>query len=304
MAGYDSEPPSAALPKIPLREALRLAPESRVDSRQYVFSFAIESPAELPADFTGLPADLGALRAGVFLPRDEADWLGRRDYPARVLLLTGQEVVVAAHPSAGEPLLRVPVGRVQSVECGRILLLGWFALSWDGGRKRLCYNTRTRGPIERYMKTFKDQWLPAAPRRQPARLEAFGEPLTPKFEYARSAELLPGEAPLAQFFHPAVCQKRRWGLFRAGRRLAGDLLMATSRRILWITERHAGQYEPYGTVSHSAPLSSIAGASCAGIERKSELHIVFRSGGAWHVPLREIEASEARKFEVAIRRIL
>ena len=276
---------------------------SCVDSRQYIFSFAIGSLSELPADFTGLP-DLGALRAGVFLPRDNADWLGRRDYPARVLLLTEQEVVVDAHPAEREPLLRVPIERIQSVECGRILLLGWFVLTWQGGQKRLPYNTRTRGPVEQYMKTFKDQWLPAVSGQQSQRCEVFGEPPTLKFEYARSAELLPGETVLVQFFHPAVCHARGWSIFRREHWFAGDLLMATSRRLLWITDRYKGRYECYGTTSLSAPLESISDVESGMAVLGTGLKIDFRSGHSWHIPFRETDEREARKFERAIRRVL
>ena len=105
-----------------------------VDSRQYIFSFAIDSLSGIPADFTE-PFDLETVLAGVFLPRDDAGWLGRQKYPARVLLLTEREMVVAAHPSAREPLVRVPLGVIRTVECGRILLLGWIALTWDGGQE-------------------------------------------------------------------------------------------------------------------------------------------------------------------------
>jgi len=271
---------------------------NRVDSRQYIFSFPIESLSAIPADFTGLP-DFGALRAGVFLPRDDPDWLGRRDYPARVLLLTERDVVVAAHPAEREPLLQVAVGRIQSVECGRMLLPGWIVMAWDGGRIRLLYNMRTEGPVARYLKTFKDQWLPAAATRKTERCEAFGEPLSLKFEYARSAELLPGETALVQLFHPARREVRGRWIFRREHWLAGDLLMVTTRRLLWITDRYNGQYECYGTTSRSAPLESIADIKSSAADGGEELKISFCSGHSWHIPVGAIEERETRKFEAA-----
>ena len=122
-----------------------------MDSRQYIFSFGISSLAEVPADFA-VPLDLETVQTGVFLPRDDADCLGRCKYPARVLLLTEREMVVAAHPAAKEPLLRIPLDRLKRIECGRILLLGWVVFSWDDGQKRLPYNTRTGGPVEKCLK--------------------------------------------------------------------------------------------------------------------------------------------------------
>jgi hypothetical protein len=276
---------------------------NRVDSRQYIFSFPIESLSAIPADFTGLP-DFGALRAGVFLPRDDPDWLGRGDYPARVLLLTERDVVVAAHPAEREPLLQVAAGRIQSVECGRMLLPGWIVIAWDGGRIRLLYNMRTEGPVARYLRTFKDQWLPAAPVRESQRCEAVGEPLNLKFEYARIAELLPGETALVQLFHPARRHLRGSWVLRREHWLAGDLLMVTNRRVLWITDRYNGRYECYGTTSLSAPLESIADVNSSAADLGEELKISFCSGHSWHIPVGAIEERQTRKFEVATWRVL
>ena len=274
-----------------------------VDSRQYIFTFAIETHSQVPADFI-LPSDLAAFDAGVFLPRDEADWFGRRRYPARVVLLSGREVLVATHPSAGEQTVRVPLDRIERVEWGRILLVGWILLTWDGGRIQLRYNTRARGPVEKYMKTFQDRWLPSAAAREVPAAGAYGEPLDLKFEYARSAEQLAGEACCAQFFQPAACESRRFWWLRRKHWSAGDLVLATSRRLLWISERRQERYERYGTVSRSARWGSIAGVRCVRTAQGGDLEIAFRTGDAWHVPLREEQQQEAQRFEAAVRGML
>ena len=46
-----------------------------VDSRQYAFSFAIDSPSAIPADFGNVPTP-GEIRAGAFVPGGESDHLG------------------------------------------------------------------------------------------------------------------------------------------------------------------------------------------------------------------------------------
>jgi len=227
-----------------------------------------------------LPPDLAPFDAGVFLPRDDAGWLGRRRYPARILLLSGREAIVVLHPSAGEQPVRVPLDSIERLEWGRILLTGWIALTWDGGQLRLPYNTRSRGPVEKCFRTLEDRWLPASARSAPF-AGAFGEPLDLKFEYAWSAEQLAGEAASAQFFQPPP---------------AGDLLLVTSRRLLWITERRDGRHERFGTVSHSARLPSITGLSCAWTEREGRLEIAFRSGDPWQIPLRESQNEHAQSF--------
>ena len=271
-----------------------------VDSRQYIFSFAIDALSQVPGDFV-LPSDFEAFDAGVFLPRDDVDWFGRRRYPARVLLLSDREALIVSHPSAGEQPVKVPLDRIERVEWGRILLVGWIVLAWDGGHIQLPYNTRARGPVEKCMKTLKDRWLPAVRTGETPSAGVFGEPLDLKFEYARSAEQLPGEAAMAQFFQPAVCGSRRFLWFQRKNWSAGDLLLATSRRLLWITERHKGRYERYGTVNHSARLKSIAGVRCVWTDRRGGLEIAFRSGDAWHIPIREQQKEAAQRFEGACR---
>jgi len=269
------------------------------DSRQYIFSFAIETLSLVPTDFV-LPSDVRGLRAGVFLPQAEPDWFGRRKYPARILLLTEREVVVVAHPTAGEEPLRFPLDRVERVEWGRILLTGWIVFIWDSGQKQLLYNTRARGPVEKFMRTFQDRWLPSRPRADVRLPRIFGAPLNVKFEYARSAEMVLGDTPLAQFFQPAVSSTRRLLWFRRKRWSAGDLVAATARRLLWITERRHGRYERYGTVSHWAPLAAVAEVQCARADQGGELRIKFRSGGSWRIPLGENE-EEARAFAAAVQ---
>ena len=274
-----------------------------MDSRQYIFALPIASLFDIPADFDS-PPGIGTLRAGVFLPQDDQDLRGSHDYPARVVLLTEQEAVVADHPAERGALLRVPIERIQTVECGHSLLLGWFVLRWDGGSKRLCYNTRTEAPVRRYLEALKNQWLPAALLERPQSGQAFGEPLTLKFEYARAAELLPGETALVQFFHPPVCHAHGWSVFRREYWFAGDLLIVTSRRLLWITDRYEGRYECYGTNSLSAPLESISETRGDMADRGIELKISFRSGHSWRIPFGGVERCDMQNFDCAMRRIL
>jgi hypothetical protein len=265
-----------------------------VDSRQYRISFAIETLSQVPADLV-LPSGLGAFDAGVFLPRAEADWLGRRRYPPRILLVSGHEAWVVTHPAAGEQPVRLPLDRIERVEWGRILLTGWIVLTWDCGQVKLQYNTRARAPVEKCIRTIEDRWLPAAPTGAKLSAEVFGRPLDLKFKYAWSAEQLAGESPLAQFFQPAV---------QGNTSSAGDLVLVTSRRLLWITERREGKYERYGTVCHSARVSSIEGVRCLWTKRRGDLEIAFRSGDQWHVSLREDQEQEAHRFETLVGRTL
>jgi hypothetical protein len=248
-----------------------------------VFSFAIDSVPGVPPDFI-LPPDLEDLTAGVFLPQGGTGWFGRREYPARVVLSTEREVVVAAHPAAGEPPARVPINRIECVERGRALLVGWIALWWDGGILHLPYNTGNSGAVDAFMVNLLNRWLPentgaAAVLPAGAALEDL------KFKHARSAELLTGEAVLLQFFQPGNWELRRAGMSRRRARQGGELVAVTSRRVLWITERRRGRREPYGTISRSAPLAVLRGVRSTHGEESGELEFVVGNGRWWRVPV-------------------
>ena len=115
-----------------------------VDSRRCIFSFDVDSLCEVRAGLA-VPSDLATVRAGVFFLQNDADWLGRRKNPARVLRLTEREVVVVAHRAAGEWPLRIPLDRLESIERDRILLPGWNVLL-GRGPEEACVRHAHRGP--------------------------------------------------------------------------------------------------------------------------------------------------------------
>lgn len=278
-------------------------PRSAADSRDYVFAFPISSWSDLPPDFPPLSGP-EPLLAGVFVPADRPGWLPRRSFPARVLLLTARELIVAAHPSASEPLLRLPLHLLRSVESGRILLLGWTSLVWDGGRKHLPFNAANRRYVDRFIAALFDLWLPAPRLPRSTFFQHYGEPSTLKFENAGQDNLVTGELPLAGFFQPPLRRAWRWGPFRSESWLPGDLLTVTSRRLLWIEDRWKGRYEPYGAVAHSAPLPPAADLPPPAGSLPEEIAIPLPHGELWRIPLRRESASEGRRFLEALRRIL
>ena len=272
------------------------------DPRQYIFSFPICSLAEVPSNFS-LPFEAAPLVAGVFLPQHTAGWPGRRKSPARILLLTASEIVAAACACEPETAVRIPLHQIVSVESGRILLLGWLAVNWEGGRSEWPYNTCNRRAVDAFLTALKNRWLPPPAISRQSDLEIYGAPPSLKFIYAQAEELLEDEIPLARFFQPAVC--RLGGRWWPRRKTwsAGDLLLATSQRLLWIEERYKGRYERYGTVHHSAALASLVGAVLTQQDRTAWMTIGFCSGESWEIPLQESMAQEAAKFSAALRRI-
>jgi hypothetical protein len=281
-----------------------------MDSRDYIWALTINNAADVPADFDP-PAAISDLVAGVFLPQSEPDWLRRRAYPARILLLTHEALWVVAHPRAKEQQLVIPLGDIEALECGRILLIGWIGLRCGSLQQDLGYNRRGSVIVERFLTRLKASWLTTETHQAEIELSErrdYGAAPNDKFKYALETELIDDqERPQIRFFHPSIRRVRRrlfGNVFRKETRSAADLILLTQRRLLWITERRGATCAPYGTVSYSTPFTAVADVTCQRTEHEPELCICLRSGEIWRLPLDDSDETEARLFADAIRRAL
>ena len=269
-----------------------------MDSRDYVCAFTIHGVGDVPADFDPLPG-VADIAAGLFLPESEPDWFGRRAYPARILLLTHESVWVIPHSQAKDPKLFIPLRGLESLECGRILLLGWIGFRWGEVHQDLPYNRRCSLTVERFLTALRARWLTAEADQAEVVMPPcrdYGAQLNEKFEHALETEMIDDDArPLILFFQPSIRRGRRRFL-RCETWSAGDLVLLSRRRVLWITERRRTAYEPYGTVSHSAPLAAVADVRYLPAEHNPHLQVRLRSGAAWRLPVQEGRETEAKSF--------
>lgn len=277
--------------------------KSSVDSRQYIFSFPIWSIAEIPADFLEFQ-DVGTFLSGVFLPQDRNGPAGRVRYEARVLLLYENEVAVVFHPSSERHPVRIPLGTLEEIETGRILLLGWITLQRAGGSLSLPFNTCNAPSITRCLKSIESRWLPVLEPAGRQSCISFGAPLERKFAWAESHELLGGEAPLARWFQPARSGATGWGPRRKLFEIGGNLVAVTSRRVLWIEEQREGHYERYGIVGHTARLNSVAAVEVVPAGGGRALAVSFDSGSQWRVPLQDWAERHGRNFAATLERTI
>jgi hypothetical protein len=296
-----------------------------MDSREYVCGFTITRPAEVPADFE-LRAPVPDLIAGVFLPRSDPDWLAgtgrsrppcepsdaggplrcagaylraRRAYPARVLLLAAGELWILAHPSAKEREVCVPLQDLESIECGRIILVGWIGLRSRGVERTLRYNRRSRQPVETFLAALRDRWLVYAQETEALLCRDYGTDPDIKFGNAQATEIAGDrERPLIRFFQPAVREMRR-SFFRYEIWSAGDLIVLTNRRILWISDRRKTSYERYGAISRCAPLVALGQIRFVFIAGQPHIEVLLLSGEMWRVPVTSGYVDEAHAFAAA-----
>ena len=278
-----------------------------MDSRDYICAFTIKDASDIPMDFAA-PAGVRDCTAGLFLPQSDPDWLERRAYPARIVLLTHDALFVIPHSQSKEQNLLIPLRDLVTLECGRILLSGWIALYGGDSRHLLCYNRRCALTVERFLARLKALWLAdhgdlsgigvALPSHGD-----YGAALDEKFKYSLETEMIDGERPLIRFFHPSVRRVRR-RFFRYETSSAGDLIVLSRRRVLWITERRGTAYEPYGTVSYSVPIEAFSEIDYLHSGHGPHLRVCPRSGLCWQLPVGEGYGDNAQSFADVIRKVL
>ena len=275
-----------------------------MDSRDYVYAFTINGAGEVPVDFEP-PPGVSDLLAGLFLPQSEPDRLRRRAYPARILLLTHDGLWVIPRSQAKEQKLLIPLLDLETLECGRILLLGWIGLRGGDVQQVLPYNRRCSLTVERFLTRLKARWLTQEAHQPEVELPThrdYGAALNQKFEYALEAEMIDDdERPLIRYFQPSIRRVRR-RFVRYETWSAGDLVLLSRRRVLWITERRGAAYEPYGTVSYSAPLAALVDVRYRPAEHRPQLRVCLRSGENWRLPLDDGAEADAQSFADAIRK--
>jgi len=262
------------------------------DSRDYIIPFSIFREADFPSDFT-LPPGMPREFAGIFLPQDRAAF-SLRSFPPCVIILADATIWIVTRRSVEHTA--IPLARLEVLECGRILLLGWIGLLWDRGSQTVRYNRRSAPIVEKFLCTLKMSWLRSAFTSPIQSSQIFGPEPNLKFHNAASTELLADEARLLQFFQPPICStRRRFGLRRETRK-AADLLVLSDRRLLWMTDRRQSAQEQYGTVGKSAALRALkevrANRSAGGVT----IDIGLRSGTLWSVPVSEAWEDEAKAF--------
>lgn len=267
------------------------------DSRQYRFAFLADCWDQLPGDF-GVPQAARGFRSALFLPRHESGWFGRSLYPPRLIFLYPDAIEIRAHRFCEEEPTRIPLRELQFVEVGRILLSGWLRFAGERSDRRLLYNTVSSRPVDGFLASLREAYVPAQAAGEYHRAP-FREPLDLKFRNACRQELDLGEEMLIQFFHAARRTMRRIGPFRRESWSAADLLAITDRRVLWITDRHYGRYQPYGRIASFAPLASVSECACIRNEAGLSLVVTLRGSAAWQIPVPSELEDEARSFAQA-----
>lgn len=265
-----------------------------LDSRDYIVAFELQSLEDCPPDFQ-LPPALAGFDAGLFLPRDDADWFGRSAYPPRLLLLKSGVLHIVPHPGTGKPSSEFEIGRLTSIESGHMLLKGWLRFTGCGFDHTVRYNTRGFPSVFAFMRRFRAMWLDAAESLETPEVQ-LGAELDIKFANCLARDLDPGESTAAQFFQPAKEMKSNQWLIPRRRRLPGDLLVSTDRRLIWITDRDRGSFAPYGSVTSYTPLHAVQAVELIAGPSGHILEVKFPRAARWQIPIAPENVRYANDF--------
>jgi hypothetical protein len=250
-----------------------------VDSRCFASVFPLSNASDLPRDFE-LAEDLARFSFGVFLPLFETA-PARPPHPPTAILLYPCQVVIAAR--GARPRI-IPLSNLQYVEYGHFLLQGWIGFITNGRMNRFPFNTVKRHAIDELMRRLTTTWAPEN-YSLPASHGAPAVDLDLKFRYAEADARGPRETILTRIFSRTRVSSSQVLDGRPPHRNAGDYLAITSRRLLWITERNRGCYEPHGSILRFAPLKNLTDifVHCSG--RNSGLFCRLKGGTLWYIPL-------------------
>lgn len=255
-----------------------------MDSREYVFIFAVNNLADVPQDFRASVQDY-EFDTGIFLPQDDTNWSTRPPkYPARLLLLNRQYLYIVAHPAAHEHTVVLNLNELIQLEMGCILLLGWIDLVTPLAAHHLTYNTRASQPMEKFMAALRARWLGEPQGTDVTATKLFGPELDLKFSNLLQDSLDRNEVALSQFFTAPVACRNNFVAFRRVEWRPGHLLaLTTGNRLLWLKDEYRGRRERYAGISVSVPTSLIRESRVEETADGDELTVNLLSGGSWRI---------------------
>jgi hypothetical protein len=275
--------------------------EADVDSRNYRFAFPVDDLWAIPPDFEFHPGD--NIQAGLFLPRDDPDWFGRRSYPPRLLLLYSERVLIVSHPESNKPLQGMELADLIGVESAHVLLLGSMRLIHSDGGIEIRYNRRDSGPVERWLGALRDLIHGGNQSRAVVPNQQFGDTIDFKFHHALTTELAQTERLQASWFSPPSEAATRCWIFSRNRVQPGNLLALTAHRVLWITDKVFKSYERYGYTARYARLSELEDVLITASGDRALITIAFRRGEPWVVPIPAHSTTGATAFAEAANQV-
>ena len=272
-----------------------MATNSQVDSRAYAFAYVIRTMSDFPADFPVPQAEHGFIIA-LFLPQETPGVFSHSAYPAHILVLFPDVLVIAMHPSGERTEQRIPVDSVIWMESRRFLLDGALTLQTRDRRYTYQFNARDSNAVDEFLTPLRARVMPPAYQANVPAPTAYGAPLDLKFSHAERTHLEPNEQLLLRFFSPPVQHNRGRLLFRKVEWIAGDYVAFTNRRVLWLSDRNGALRYRYGTNLFESSARHVMKLTLASGGNSGRMEVVFGADMAWRIPVRSEWLEQARGF--------
>jgi hypothetical protein len=259
--------------------------------------------ADFPADFHVPQAERGFV-AGLFLPQESPGVFSQSAYPAQILVLFADDILVAVHPSARRAGYRIAIVNLVWMESKRYLLDGGLRLQTRESCHTFGFNARDSAAVDEFLNLVRAKTMPRTGKAKAAAAAAYGAPLDLKFSQAERTTLAHGEQLLLRFFGPPV--QRRQGRLRLRKVewIAGDYVAFTNRRILWLTDRNGSLRELYGTTLFESSVRHVSRLAVTPAGDGERIEVVFGPGLQWQVPVGINWLEDSRRFVEDGNRIL
>ena len=276
-------------------QSRQVATIPQVDSRAYAFAYLIRTLADFPADFQVPEAERGFI-AGLFLPQESPGVLSQSAYPAQILVLFADAILVAVHPSACRGGYWIAIANLVWLESKRYLLDGGLRLQTRESCHTFGFNARDSAAVDEFLNLVRARAMPAVVQAKATAAMTYGAPLDLKFSHAERTNLEPGEQLVLRFFSPPVQQSRGRLLFHKVEWIAADYVAFTNRRIFWLTDRNGALRELYGATLFESSVRHVSRLAVTRDGDGGRMEIVFAPGLHWQVPVGINWLEDSRRF--------
>jgi hypothetical protein len=253
--------------------------------RLFDSSYLIHQAADAPA-WCGVSRGNELLTIGVCFPSTSSGTT-RHDasVPAQALLLFKSYIILARFGSAPD-LERIPLAAVEFIESGTLICERWFSIVTSDSTYRFQYRICDEACVQLFLYHLRNRLMSARAGAGLAQGISCGATLELKFACAEADELDPEESVLIRFFSPHIrtVERHHW-FWQRDLWLPADYLSLTTRRLLWLSDRHNGKTATGGIVARYCPLGS---STRIKMEREMggwEVRVCFASASTWRIPV-------------------
>lgn len=253
-----------------------------VDSRGYAFAYVLWSRSDFPEDFL-VPEVTDDFSLGLFLPMDRPSPDSLRQTPPRILLLHGDRLTLAFHPSESVRHAAIPLNLVVMLEFGRLFLKSWVKIIASNGTWFLPYHTRDHEDAEPFFAQLRSVSLPDWPGDISIVPSAFGVASDRKVLYAERDALGGHGLVRLRFSSPAVLRREEHWWMPIEEWVPAQYLGVTSKSLVWITDRIGRALDPYATITRYGCLAALRETSFTNGEAEAELRFEFSGSEPWTI---------------------